>query len=114
MGNTGKIVFVKSGFFESSLQHRMVTGGPSCLQIDPRWSLDAPWVLLDATKIKLKLRQNQTNEKWKPGNLEIRKDAHRTIVETGLVEILNLNGVPFGDEEKDSLISMDYLWNISG
>ena len=77
------------GFLEKSLQHKMVPGDASCLQIDPRLSLDAPWVLLDPPKMKLKMKQIQNNEKWKPGILEIRKDAHRQIVEIGLVEILS-------------------------
>ena len=49
----------------------MVPGNPSCLQSDPRWSLDAPWVLP-------KQNENDTtseNGKWKPGNHEICKDA---------------------------------------
>ena len=52
---TLKSTFVMiSGFLEKSLQHKMVPGDPSCLQIDPRWSLDAPWVLLDPLEIKKK------------------------------------------------------------
>jgi hypothetical protein len=35
----------------------MVLGDPSCLQIDPRWSLDVRWVLLDAAKIQFEFRQ---------------------------------------------------------
>ena len=50
---------------------KMVPGDPSCLQIDPRWSLDVPWVLMDPLKIKWKSTENQKNEKWKPGKLKI-------------------------------------------
>ena len=81
--------FMIFGFLEKSLQHKMVPGDPSCLQIDPRWSLDAPWVLLDPPKIKLKIRQIQKNKKWTPGNLEICKDARKQIIQIGLVEILS-------------------------
>jgi len=36
-----------------------------------------------------KQTKNQKNEHWKPGNLKIRKDVHRKIVEIGLVEIIS-------------------------
>ena len=78
------------GLLEKSLQDQVVPGDHSCLQIDPRWSLDAPWVLMDAPKMKFEIRQIQkrTKTKWTPGNLETCKDAHREIIEIGMVEIL--------------------------
>ena len=66
----------------------MVPGNPRCAQIDPLWSLDAPWVLLDAPKIKLEIRQIPKHQKLKPDNPEICKDARQKIIEIGLVEIL--------------------------
>ena len=87
----------------------MVLGDPSCLQIDPRWSLDAPWVLLDAPTIKYKMKQIQINSKRAPANPEICKDAHREIIQVGLVEVLysvSFHGVPFGDKSDASCVLM--------
>ena len=75
-------------FLEESLQHNMIHGDHSCLQIDPRWSLDAPWVLLDSPKNKTGNKTHSEKYKWKPVNLEICKDAHREIIEIGLVKNL--------------------------
>ena len=69
----------------------MIPGDPSCLQIDPRWSLDAPWVLPDPLKIKYENKTigKQKNNNDYLGNLEICKDARQEIIEIGLVEILS-------------------------
>ena len=75
-GNTQQYIFHDFGIFEKS---NMVIGDLSCLQIDPQWSLDAPWVLLDAPKI----------ESGKHEHLKICEDARRKIIEIGLVEILS-------------------------
>ena len=64
-GHIQKLILHDLGFLEKSLQQKIVHADPSCLQIDPRWSLDAPWVLLD------KSQRNLKNEKLKPEHLEI-------------------------------------------
>ena len=65
----------------------MGPGDPSCLQIYPRWSLDAPRVLLDPFKRNEKTVENHKNEKWNPENLENCEDVHRQIIVVGLAEI---------------------------
>ena len=76
-------------FLDFLTSHYNTKWFPSCLQIDPRWSLDAPWVLLDPLEIIQKTIENQKHEKLKPGDLEICEDAHRQIVDISLVEILS-------------------------
>ena len=61
---------------------KIAPGGPSCLQTDPWWSTVPP-------KIKLRTIENHKNEKRKPENLKMCKDARRKIIEIGLAEILS-------------------------
>ena len=75
LGISGKVT-------ERQNTSKMILGGPSCPQTDPWWSTVPP-------KIKWKTIEVQKFKKWKPENPEKSKDAHRTIIEIGLVDILS-------------------------
>ena len=95
-GNGRKLFVHDLGFLEKSLQHKMVHGDPSFLQIDPRWSLDAPWVLLGSPKNKFGIGKIQKSEANEIQNVQRRAPSnHRDL--SGR-DPLNIHGVPFGDK----------------
>ena len=61
---------------------KMILGGPSCPPTDP-------WLSTVPPTNTMKHNTNSENGKWKPGNLKVCKEAHRKIIEIGLVEILS-------------------------
>ena len=67
--------FVNYWFLKKSLKDR----------IPPKWSL----VVYGASQKGIQNYPNSENEKWKPDNLEMCRNAHRKLVEIGLVEILS-------------------------
>ena len=62
---------------------------PSCLEIDPMRSLDASWWSTVPPKMRLEITRIHTNQKWTPGNRELRKDARENDIGIGLIQILS-------------------------
>ena len=79
------------GFLEKSRELRMLPKWSLEVPAASKLTLDDPWMLLDAPKMKLKQNHTHTHDhkKWKPLNLANSKDAHDKIIEIGLGEMLS-------------------------